>query len=61
MGILLITHDFSAAASVATNALVMHEGEIVESGLAREVFKTPKSKISKELLGAHLSLYEEKI
>ncbi len=61
VGILLITHDFSAAASVATNALVMHEGEMVESGLAREVFKTPKSKISKELLGAHLSLYEEKI
>lgn len=38
---LLITHDFAVAASLADNIAVMYAGEIVETGSAREILESP--------------------
>ena len=39
--IILITHNIAVAADMAQNVAVMYAGRIVESGPAREVFRTP--------------------
>ena len=41
MSILLITHDFGVVAEVAERVMVMYAGEIVESGLVDEIFRSP--------------------
>lgn len=39
--IILITHNIAVAADMAQNVAVMYAGRIVESGPARDVFRTP--------------------
>ena len=41
MSILLITHDLGVVAEVAERVMVMYAGEIVESGLVDEIFRSP--------------------
>jgi oligopeptide/dipeptide ABC transporter ATP-binding protein len=41
MSILLITHDFGVVAEVAERVMVMYAGEIVESGLVKDLFRSP--------------------
>ena len=41
MSILLITHDFGVVAEVAERVMVMYAGEIVESGLVDDIFRSP--------------------
>jgi len=41
MSILLITHDFGVVAEVAERVMVMYAGEIVESGSANDLFRSP--------------------
>ena len=42
MGILFISHDLTLVAELADRVLVMFNGEIVEEGKVREVYKNPK-------------------
>jgi len=51
-GIVLITHDMGVVADMADRILVMKDGNIVESGTAREIFKAPKHPYTIQLLNA---------
>jgi len=42
LGVLLVTHDLAAAASVADRLSVMYAGAVVESGAARDVLLAPR-------------------
>jgi oligopeptide/dipeptide ABC transporter ATP-binding protein len=50
LGILMITHDLSTAASFADRIAVMYLGRIVEQGPAREVIHRPLHPYTKALL-----------
>lgn len=56
LGILLITHDFGVVAEVADRVIVIKDGEIVEEGDVFQIFKSPKSDYTKELLKSRFSL-----
>jgi len=51
MGILLITHNFGIIGDVADRVAVMYQGEIVETGGAREVVESPQHPYTKALIG----------
>ncbi len=51
-GIVLITHDMGVVADMADRIIVMKDGNIVETGTAREIFKAPKHPYTIELLEA---------
>lgn len=50
--ILLISHDLSVVASFADKIAVMHEGQFVEVGAARQVLEDPQDDYTKRLLKA---------
>jgi peptide/nickel transport system ATP-binding protein len=50
--ILLITHDMGVAADLADDLAVMRHGQIVETGLAEQVFSAPRAGYTRELLNA---------
>jgi peptide/nickel transport system ATP-binding protein len=50
--ILLITHDMGVAADLADDVVVMRHGQIMEAGTARDVFFSPRSAYTRELLDA---------
>ena len=52
MAMLLITHDLSIVEKFADDVCIMKHGEIVEQGVAKDVFKKPKDEYSKKLLGS---------
>jgi microcin C transport system ATP-binding protein len=52
MALLLITHDLAVVRKVAERVCVMREGEIVESGPARDVFEHPRHPYTERLLAA---------
>jgi peptide/nickel transport system ATP-binding protein len=52
MSLIMITHDLAVAASIADRLIVMHQGRIVETGAAREVFENPKHGYTQSLLAA---------
>jgi nickel transport system ATP-binding protein len=58
--LLLITHDFGVAASLAQRIILMKDGSIVESSDVRDFFEKPKSEYARELLSSHRSLYTER-
>ncbi|MDR1041521.1 MAG: ABC transporter ATP-binding protein [Deltaproteobacteria bacterium] len=60
MGLLLITHDLSVAASMAKEVMVMQKGEVVERGALTEVFENPSNEYTKGLMKAHFDLYTTK-
>lgn len=47
--VLLISHDLGALASVCDRIAILHEGEIVEYGEVREVFRNPSHEYTKRL------------
>ena len=52
MAMLLITHDLGIVRRMAERVYVMRNGEIVESGPAREVFESPKHPYTQHLIAA---------
>jgi oligopeptide/dipeptide ABC transporter ATP-binding protein len=52
MSVLLVTHDFGAAARLCERILVMYAGQIVESGTVREIFEAPAHPYTRALLAA---------
>jgi D-methionine transport system ATP-binding protein len=51
--ILIITHELSVVRSICTHAAVIDGSKLVEIGLTKEVFDSPKSDITKLLLGVN--------
>jgi len=52
MSIILITHDLGVVAKTCDKVAVMYAGQIIESGLAEEIFKTPSHPYTRGLLKA---------
>ena len=52
MGVILITHDMGVIAEVAERVTVMHRGEVVESGSARQVLGKPRHAYTRSLIAA---------
>jgi len=52
MGLLLVTHDLPLAAGICDTMIVMKDGEITESGLARDVIASSKSQYTRQLIQA---------
>ncbi|HMU10558.1 MAG TPA: ABC transporter ATP-binding protein [Ferruginibacter sp.] len=50
MGVIFITHDLGIVADIADKIVVMHKGEIVEQGNAKEILTAPKHPYTKALL-----------
>lgn len=50
--ILLITHDLSAAARFCHRLAILHEGTIVEEGVAGEIIREPRHAYTRRLVGA---------
>ncbi len=51
-----ISHDISVVAHLADRVLVMHDGQIVETGTAREVIDAPNDEYTRRLIAAVPSL-----
>ena len=51
-GVLFITHDFGVVADIAERVVVMQEGNIVETGTAKQVLNNPKHPYTKSLIAA---------
>jgi ABC-type oligopeptide transport system ATPase subunit len=53
VAILFVAHQLAVIAEVADRVAIMHEGRIVETGLAETVFREPKDPYTIALLRAH--------
>lgn len=51
---LFISHDMNVIYEICDRVLVMYQGEIVEQGETKEVFKNPKQEYTKKLINAVL-------
>ena len=52
MAVLVITHDLGVVANVADEVVVMYHGEVMESGTAEDIFRTPQHPYLSALLRA---------
>lgn len=50
--ILLVTHNLGVINAMADNVLILHKGEAMEYGNAREILANPQSEYTKKLLAA---------
>ena len=46
-----VTHDYTEAAALADTIAIMHDGRLVQTGPAREVFSRPATRFAAEFLG----------
>lgn len=54
MGVLLVTHNFGVVADICDRVLVMRDGEIVEGGDVRTIFRNPSHPYTQELISSIL-------
>ncbi|MDR6358142.1 ABC-type glutathione transport system ATPase component [Pseudomonas psychrotolerans] len=54
MGLLLITHDLGVVAQQADRVIVMHDGEVLETGRTAQVFAQPRHPYTRGLVAASL-------
>ncbi|MFM2482265.1 dipeptide ABC transporter ATP-binding protein [Celerinatantimonas sp. YJH-8] len=52
MGLVLITHDLALVSEAADRVIVMYAGQIVETGPASEIFRTPHHPYTQALLAS---------
>jgi len=52
MALLIITHDLGVVANVAEEVVVMHRGQVMESGMLRDLFGDPRHPYLRALLRA---------
>ena len=50
MAIIFISHDLRLVSKIASKVLVMKDGDVVESGLVKQVFSKPKAAYTRKLL-----------
>lgn len=50
MAVILITHDLTVVSQVSDSVVVMRQGEVVESGITRDVFENPQHPYTKHLI-----------
>ncbi len=50
MALILITHDLALVAEAAHRIIVMYAGQVVEEGLAADIFREPKHPYTQALL-----------
>lgn len=56
MSILFISHDLSLVSEIADDVLVMYQGDLVEKGSAKNVFKKPQKEYTKALINSKPNL-----
>ncbi len=56
MSVMFITHDFGVVAEIADRVAVMQSGQIVESGAAQSILRSPQHAYTRKLLAAVPSL-----
>ncbi|OHV62878.1 ABC transporter [Pseudofrankia sp. BMG5.36] len=54
MGVVLVTHNFGVVADICDTVAVMHQGRIVETAAATELFASPRHLYTRSLLGSTL-------
>jgi peptide/nickel transport system ATP-binding protein len=59
MGVIFITHDLAVIAEIATTAVIMYKGGVVEQGSVDQVFSMPSHPYTKALLACRPSLYKK--
>ena len=52
MSVIFISHDLALVSEIAQRTLVMYQGKIVEKGMTKIIFKTPKNNYTKALIAA---------
>ncbi|RFU88003.1 ABC transporter ATP-binding protein [Streptomyces triticagri] len=52
MAVVLITHDLGVVAETADRVVVMHHGQVVETGAVADVFENPEQDYTRRLLAA---------
>ncbi|KHL03833.1 ABC transporter ATP-binding protein [Sinomonas humi] len=52
LSVLFITHDFAVAAAMCTDAIILDNGHVVESGPLREIFRRPQNGSTQALVRA---------
>ena len=52
MAVLFISHDLSLVKRLCSRVIVMHNGDMVESGLTEDIFYNPKEEYTKKLISA---------
>ena len=60
MTIILISHDISVVNYLSDRIFVMHNGEIVESGITNKILKKPSKKYTKKLLSSVYKIKRQK-
>ena len=52
MSLLIISHDLTVVSKIAERVLVMHKGEILESGVTKNIFESPKHSYTQKLINS---------
>ncbi len=54
MSLILVSHDLSVVRALADRIVVLHQGEVVEEGLADQVLEDPRHPFTQDLVAARL-------